>query len=267
MARQNAIGNKFLDALLQRAGNNEVISLVGQEAFHKVLDSREIWNILRAQSKSKLAQLTEPPTRPSIIRLVDEQRECRRLAEEKERSVLERCRVTLMYKASEFNQERTALLIAYNPLHVAMGNCSQAMWLYSPCKYLPTNTCTPHLPQQERAKGINSCKLPPLIRPVSSESKKQEKASTGSIVPSDAMQNSERRRKRCKKRVVKYDHETDCGDVKKDSNYLKEPLTISALIEEVPSVTVPGVGAFKQGQASIWKVESSYGSAQRVNAL
>ncbi|KAL2087354.1 hypothetical protein ACEWY4_016182 [Coilia grayii] len=142
---RNAVGNKFLAVLLQHVGTDKAINISTQQLYQRDGDSREIWNLLRAQSKSKLSQLT---TSPSLLKLMDEQQECRRLAEEKDRNTLQRSRVTLMFKASQFNQHRTALLIASNPLQIANN---PAMDISSPSKYLPTYApplaqVTAHLP-------------------------------------------------------------------------------------------------------------------------
>ncbi|XP_062384070.1 uncharacterized protein LOC134071389 [Sardina pilchardus] len=252
MAKNKAVGSTFSQAFYQPVGKDEVISPLAKEIYQraKVLDSQEIWNILRAESESKLAQLPVSRKVPSLIKLLDEQQECKRMAEEKDRTVLQRGQVMLMYKASQFHHDRTTLLITNNPLRTA----DDPMGTSSPAKYLHPNTLP--IVQKGAINGTRFCKQPPQ-RTATSHSTRQEKAKTGSVMSrgtvSASSHKSDARTNKCD---THFGH-LDRSSVKSRTSLSREPLTISSLMENTTTVTVPGQGSFRHGQTTFWNVESS----------
>ncbi|XP_046878499.1 uncharacterized protein LOC124469328 isoform X3 [Hypomesus transpacificus] len=122
---------------------------------HKtVMDSQEIWNILREESES-----------------FNERMECRKLMELQGRSQSHRSRVALMFKASESNLDRTTLLMANNPLPDLHSHQEGD----SPTKYLANDI----LAQPKRLASIGGPLkgLPPLMKPSKVPSQKQKKLS------------------------------------------------------------------------------------------
>ncbi|KAG5261482.1 hypothetical protein AALO_G00284750 [Alosa alosa] len=259
MAKNKAVGSTFY----QPVSKDEVISPLAKEIYRraKVLDSQEIWNILRAESESKLAQLPMS----SLLKLLDEQQKCKLMAEEKDRTVLQRCRVMLMYKASQFHHDRTTLLITNNPLQTAddpTGPSSPARYLHHdtdhPTRYLHPDTIP--IAQREATDGTSSCKQPPLKRTATSHSTRQEKAKTGGMsrgTVSASTHKSDAGTNMCDPHLGHLDFGTDRSSVKSRTSLSKEPLTISSLMENTTIVTAPGQGAFRHGQTTFWNVESS----------
>ncbi|CAB1345891.1 unnamed protein product [Coregonus sp. 'balchen'] len=238
-------GNK---AFLQPVSKDEIIAPKAREIYQKakVLDSKEIWNILREESESKLAQMETAIDGPSVI------------------------------KASEANLDRRTLLIANNPLP-DLHNLKEGD---SPTKYLAGNPLAPAPALTKRLEAIRGRQsgLLPLKHPLklpSGTRREGSKRSSGILMNGNTLW-SHRAQSWVRTRLcVQFsedrstDSDRDNGqegvaldltqstEVKDQCTELCEPLTLSALLETAVTVTAPGQGAFRYGQITYWNGTSS----------
>ncbi|XP_014063568.1 uncharacterized protein isoform X1 [Salmo salar] len=261
MQAKKALGNK---AFLQPVNKDEIIAPKAREIYQKakVLDSKEIWNILREESESKLAIMETAIGGPSVIKAFNDRMECQKLLEVQGqgKSSRHKNRVTLMFKASEANLDRTALLIANNPLP-DLHNLKEGD---SPTKYLAGNPPDP-AKRLEAIRGRQSG-LPPLKHPLKLPSGMRRDGSKRSsrapswVQTSLCVQFSEDRSSFSDRDNWQEGTALDLTqstEVKDQCSELCEPLTLSALLETAVTVTAPGQGAFRYGQTAYWNVTNS----------
>ncbi|XP_041709445.1 testis-specific gene 13 protein isoform X1 [Coregonus clupeaformis] len=269
MQAKKALGNK---AFLQPVSKDEIIAPKAREIYQKakVLDSKEIWNILREESESKLAQMETAIDGPSVIKAFNDRLECQKLLEVQGqgKSSRHKNRVALMFKASEANLDRRTLLIANNPLP-DLHNLKEGD---SPTKYLAGNPLAPAPALTKRLEAIRGRQsgLLPLKHPLKLPSGTRREGSKRSSGAGKEAQSWVRTRlcvQFSEDRSTDSDRDngqegvaldlTQSTEVKDQCTELCEPLTLSALLETAVTVTAPGQGAFRYGQIAYWNGTSS----------
>ncbi|XP_036419721.1 uncharacterized protein LOC118803258 [Colossoma macropomum] len=216
--------------------------------------SEEVWKILREKSQLKLA-LLETLQGPSRLKtFADHMERAKRLElQHKSRWQKIHTRVVLMYKASESNTDRTALLMANNPTQ----NPTEMDGGDSPAKYLPCELFTKRMPVFSHQHS-----LPALTHPF--------QITTGSLKDtsglgsrSSGLPNSHSVHFPAPKSTVSSNQvgtegsHTSIRAARGQSTSLWEPLDFSSLLKVSPAVTAPGRGAFRCGQTAYWRVTSS----------
>ncbi|XP_046878498.1 uncharacterized protein LOC124469328 isoform X2 [Hypomesus transpacificus] len=170
-ALERTSGKKASESVLKLG--DVPIAVKAREIYQKakVMDSQEIWNILREESEARLARIEMSHSWHTVIESFNERMECRKLMELQGRSQSHRSRVALMFKASESNLDRTTLLMANNPLPDLHSHQEGD----SPTKYLANDI----LAQPKRLASIGGPLkgLPPLMKPSKVPSQKQKKLS------------------------------------------------------------------------------------------
>ncbi|XP_045069491.1 testis-specific gene 13 protein-like isoform X1 [Coregonus clupeaformis] len=266
MQAKKALGNK---AFLQPVSKDEIIAPKAREIYQKekVLDSKEIWNILREESESKLAQMETAIDGPSVIKAFNDRLECQKLLEVQGqgKSSRHKNRVALMFKASEANLDRTALLIANNPLP-DLHNLKEGD---SPTKYLAGNPLAPAPAPTKRLEAIRGrqsgllplkhpLKLPSGMRRAGSKRSSELNHGCEQVSVCSSLRIGQRiQTGTTGKKVLPLDL-TQSTEVKDQCTELCEPLTLSALLETAVTVTAPGQGAFRYGQTAYWNGTSSW---------
>ncbi|KAL6460213.1 hypothetical protein MHYP_G00319720 [Metynnis hypsauchen] len=234
----------------------EFIPSLAREMYEtaKVSTSEEVWKVLREKSQLKLALLETSQGLSRLKAFVDHVERAKRPELQcKSRWQIIHNRVVLMYKASEVNTDRTALLMANNPTqnHTEMDGSD------SPAKYLPCELFTKRMPIFSHQR-----RLPALTHPLQPTTRSLKDTSvlgsrSSGLPNSHAVHFPPPESTVSSNRVGTKGSHTSIRAARGQSTSLWEPLDFSSLLKVSPAVTAPGRGAFRCGQTAYWKVTSS----------
>uniref|UniRef100_A0A2K6F6F6 Testis specific 13 n=1 Tax=Propithecus coquereli TaxID=379532 RepID=A0A2K6F6F6_PROCO len=242
------------------ADNDEIFVAVGQPKF--VLENLRHYTV-----HPNLAQYYEPLKPTALQKFLAQKRKT----------------TSFMLKAAEYDQDKTSLIMTNNPLPFSINQEEKD----SAPKYFPKelllkvmesyhqhkstkNLCLPLMPQKKKLRsGLKP--VFPLTQLDDSTSKREQwfRFSTDNDFKSEGKYSKQCALRKQKKMYPRLNFAPVCErDMRKDvskksesempkSKVTWEPLTLSTLLEEKPTRTVPGESAFRNGRAQQWIIKNA----------
>ncbi|XP_070610995.1 testis-specific gene 13 protein [Erythrolamprus reginae] len=188
-----------------------------------------------------------------------------------ERLEQHRHEISLMLRSSEFNQDKTALIVTNNPLPLLVSGQHRA----TPFQYFPKDLSRRPFPQGFRGQ------TPRYLPPVGVTSKEPSRLETKKLkIPRQLSRFTSKKdfkgearfsKNYAEKRLLRLYPQlhlhSRLDDLKNQplpriqtwpaTNIRWEPLTLSCLTETKPTFIVPGENGFRQGKAPLWVAKDS----------